>query len=298
MPMPLAETDVDFLRSLVARRSGNVLTNGHGYLLESRLTPVAASIGLPNVAALVAELKRTPVKYEDLVAEAMTINETSFFRDAQPFETLRTDVLPSLLNTRNATQELSIWCAASSSGQEPYSIAMTLREHFPQLIGWKVKILATDISDEMLRRTRAGTYSQFEVNRGLPAKMLVKYFERRGTQWQVKEELRRWVEIRKMNLTGAWWPMPKFDIVFMRNVLIYFDRANKQTILQKTARTMAAGSALFLGGGESLVSLDVPFTRETFEKTVCFRPISATTPFPATSIRFPVPTTTTARTNP
>ncbi len=281
--MSLAEADVTFLRSLVARRSGNQLTMSQGYLMESRLAPVAASVGLANVEALVAELKRPPFKYEDLVAEAMTINETSFFRDSMPFDTLRKNLLPSILDARSERKELSIWCAASSSGQEPYSLAMALREQFPQLTTWKVKILATDISEDMVRRTRVAKYSQFEVNRGLPASLLLKYFERHGTQWQVKQELRNWVECRKMNLTGPWLTMPKFDVVFIRNVLIYFDQAGKQAILQKTARNMTADSVLFLGGGESLVGLDVPFTRAAIDKTIYFQPDATKPLFPTTS---------------
>ncbi len=281
--MPLAESDVAVVRSVVARQSGNLLNSGQGYLMESRLAPVAASFGLPNVEALVAELKRAPARYEVRVAEAMTINETSFFRDALPFEILAKDILPKIFEARAATRELNIWCAASSSGQEPYSIAMTLREHFPQLLGWKVKITATDISEEMLTRTRAGTYSQFEVNRGLPTAMLLKHFERTGIHWQVKPELRHWIECRKVNLSSVWLPMPKFDVVFMRNVLIYFEVAMKQTILQKTHRTMAADSVLFLGGGESLVGMDVPFTREAISKYIVFRPTrgKAVMPLPA-----------------
>ena len=280
--MPLAEADVGYLRTLVARRSGNILSSNHGYLLEARLTPVAERLGLPNVEALVAELKRSPIKYEDTVAEAMTINETSFFRDIQPFETLRKDLIPKLLTARAGTRQLHIWCAATSSGQEPYTIAMTLRENFPQLMNWSVRIIATDLSDEMLHRTREGVYSQFEVNRGLPAKLLVKYFQREGTSWRVHPELRNWIECRKLNLVSAWPSMPRFDIVFIRNVLIYFDQATKESVLQRAARNMAPDGNLFLGGDESLVGLNAPFTRETYDKTVCYRPALGTpAPIPA-----------------
>ena len=277
--MPLAEADVGYLRTLVARRSGNILSSNHGYLLEARLTPVAERLGLPNVEALVAELKRSPIKYEDTVAEAMTINETSFFRDLQPFETLRKDLIPKLMNTRAGTRQLHIWCAATSSGQEPYTIAMILRDNFPQLVNWSIRIIATDLSDEMLHRTREGVYSQFEVNRGLPAKLLVKYFQREGTSWRVIPELRNWIECHKLNLVSAWPSMPRFDIVFIRNVLIYFDQATKESVLQRAARIMAPDGSLFLGGGESLVGLNVPYTRETYDKTICYRP-ALNTPVP------------------
>lgn len=281
--MPLAQSDITFLRGLVSRRSGNVLSDAQGYLMESRLAPMAEGYGFSSVDAFLTEVKRIPSRYEDAIAETMTINETSFFRDALPFDTLRKDLMPSILSARAGTKELSIWCAASSSGQEPYSIAMLLREYFPLLATWKVRILATDISDEMLRRTRDGVYSHFEVNRGLPASMLVKHFDRLGTRWQVKSELRRWIETRKVNLTGPWAAMPRFDIVFMRNVLIYFEQSHKQSILQKAARNMAADSILFLGGGESMVGLDVPFTRDAVGKSIFFRPIQVTSPFSVTS---------------
>lgn len=275
--MALAENDVGLVRSLVARRSGNVLTSNQGYLIEAKLTPVAERFGLANVEALVAELKRTPLKYEDSIAEAMTINETSFFRDIQPFEALRKSIIPTLLNSRSSTRQLCIWSAASSSGQEPYTIAITLRECFPQLTSWNVKIVATDLSDEMVQRTRAGLYSQFEVNRGLPARLLTRYFLREGKQWHVHPVIRRWIDCRKMNLVSPWPPLPRFDIVFMRNVLVYFDQQTKEGVLQRTARNMAPDGYLFMGGGESLVNLNVPFIREPISTTVCFRPGSQVT---------------------
>ena len=272
--MMLADTDVEFLRSLVVRRSGNMLTSGHRYLLETRLTPLAANAGLPDIQSLVAELKRIPAKYEDIVVEAMTNNETSFFRDDQLFETLRTDVLPVIVSARNGTRELSIWSAASSSGQEAYSIAMTLREHFPQLDAWNVGILATDISDEMLRRTRNGTYSPFEVSRGLPANLLGKYFTKCGERWQANQSLRCVVHSEKVNLTEAWPARAQFDVVFLRNVLIYFDPAMRTRILNRMHKAIRPDGYLFLGGGETLLPLNVPFLRESVGKTVCFRPVA------------------------
>jgi chemotaxis protein methyltransferase CheR len=272
--MPLADSDLTLLRSLIARRSGNVLSNHQGYLIEAKLSPVAERLGLPNLEALVAEIKRLPVKYEDSIAEAMTINETSFFRDVQPFDALRKVVVPSILNSRCGSRPLIIWCAASSSGQEPYSIAMTLMEHFPQLAAWNVKILATDISNEMLARTSEGLYNQFEVNRGLPAEMLAKYFRREGTHWRVHPDLRRWVECRRLNLVGPWPVFPRIDVVFMRNVLVYFDPTAKVSVLRKTASQIAGDGYLFLGGGESLFALDVPYRSEACDRTICFRPVN------------------------
>ena len=198
--MTLVANDVDFLREIIAEGSGNVISSNQSYLLEARLAPVAQKVGLADVNALVKELRgnpRSPLRNQ--VTEAMTINETSFFRDVQPFEALKSDVLPELLKSRSNTKSLSVWSAASSSGQEPYSLAILMRQHFPELANWKVRILATDLSDEMVQRTKEGVYSQFEVNRGLPAPLLVRAFDRRGTQWQAKPELRRMIDARKMN---------------------------------------------------------------------------------------------------
>ncbi|MBL8818261.1 MAG: protein-glutamate O-methyltransferase CheR [Planctomyces sp.] len=274
--MPLAAPDVEYLKTVIAERSGNVISSNQDYLLESRLSPVAKTMGLDNVEKLVAELRRRPAsQLHDRVAEAMTINETSFFRDIAPFDAMRTDILPELIRRRASSKSLSIWCGASSSGQEPYTIAMLIREHFNELAGWNVRILATDISDEMVKRTQDGLYSQFEVNRGLPAPMLIRHFERKGTQWQAKPELRRMIDAKKLNLTTPWPAIAQFDIVFLRNVLIYFDTTAKSKILTRIHKSLRPDGYLFLGGGETLITLNVPFVRESVGKTVCFRPVTA-----------------------
>lgn len=273
--MPLVTEEIDYLCTLVAERSGNQVSSGQSYLLEARLGPVAEDAGLENISALVAELQRSANRrLHDQVAEAMTINETSFFRDIQPFDAMRDELLPELIERRAHTRQLWIWSAASSSGQEPYSIAMTIREHFPQLADWKICIIATDLSDEMLKRTQDGCYSQFEVNRGLPARMMVKYFDRHGTRWQAKEELRRMMDVRKLNLTAPWPALPTFDIVFLRNVLIYFDLAAKTSILERVHQLMRPDASLFLGGGETTITLRVPLTRHSVGQTVCYRPVA------------------------
>ncbi len=269
--MPLATDDLEFLRSLIVRRSGNILTEDKSYLLESRLGPVALDCGLFDVATLVAQLRKTnDAILADKVAEALTINETSFFRDGQPFDALRETVLPELIRKRSATRQLRIWSAASSSGQEAYSLALLIREEFPELAAWDVKIVATDLSDDMVARTVSGKYTQFEVNRGLPARLLVKYFERQGPVWQAREDLRQMIDCRKMNLMGVWPLLPAFDIVFLRNVLIYFDQPSKTGILGKVRTVMRPDGKLFLGGGETIINLAVPFVREAVGKTVCF----------------------------
>jgi len=272
--MPLAHANFEYLRDVVSRRSGNIVSPKQSYLVESRLMPVAESAGLENVEALVTELQRAPSSLlHDKVAEAMTINETSFFRDLQPFDALRTELLPKLFQLKAAEKKLIIWSAASSSGQEPYSLAMLIREHFSQYLNWNIQIIASDLSDEMLRRTSEGTYSQFEVNRGLPTKMLVKYFDRNGMQWRAKPEVREMISCRKINLTLPSANMPVFDLILLRNVLIYFDQPSKESILTRIYRLMAPHARLFLGGGETILNLDVPFQREPIGQTVCFRPV-------------------------
>jgi chemotaxis protein methyltransferase CheR len=192
----------------------------------------------------------------------------------QPFDALKNEILPELVDRRSAAKSLSIWSAASSSGQEAYSIAILLRTHFPQLKKWKIDVLGTDYSDEMVSRTRDGSYSQFEVGRGLPASMLVKHFDRRGLNWQAKAELRNMISARTMNLAEDWRPTLRHDVVFLRNVLIYFDLKTKEQILRRVHQSMRPDGYLFLGGGETLIRMQVPFERTCLGKTVYFRPVT------------------------
>jgi chemotaxis protein methyltransferase CheR len=205
------------------------------------------------------------------VIEAMTTNETSFFRDIHPFETLRKVIMPDIMARRAATKTLSIWCGASSTGQEPYSIAMALSEVMPKFAEWKIDFIATDISKEMIRRSRDGKYNQIEVNRGLPATSLVKYFDKVGLEWQIKEPFRNMIQFREMNLTAPWPAMPLFDIIFIRNVLIYFDTATKSQILSKARKLLHPNGYLFLGCAESTMGLDDEFARMPSEKSSCYR---------------------------
>ena len=202
-----------------------------------------------------------------VAVEAMTTNETSFFRDVTPFEALKKEVIPQLIARRAAEKTLSIWCAASSTGQEPYSLAMLLREHFPVLNSWKLYLMASDISTEVLARARQGKFSQLEVNRGLPASMLVKYFHREGLEWQISDQLRRQIEFREINLAKEWPYIPMLDLVLMRNVLIYFDIKTKKEILEKTRRRLKPDGVLFLGTAETTLNLDDSFVRNQFEQT-------------------------------
>ncbi len=270
--MPLATHDVDFLRDLVARHSGNVIAPRQVYLLEQRLAPLAESQGLPDVANLVGELRRSQnAKLSTQVAEAVTVNETSFFRDPHVFQALHSGILQEIVDRNRGAKEIRIWCAACSSGQEPYSIAMTLRESFPQLSNWKLHIVASDLSEDMLRRSRAGEYSQLEVNRGLPVKKLVRFFQRSGTTWRVKDELRNMISYRRLNLTQTWPYLGQFDIVFIRNVLIYFDQEKKRDILQRMRQVLKPNAYLFIGSAETIIGLGVPFERKEIHGTVCYR---------------------------
>ena len=274
--MPLAETDIDYLRNVVAEHSGHMVASHQGYLFESRLRSLALREGYDSVEAFVTQLRRgaQPRRAGELVAQAMTINETFFFRDGDPFETLRKDILPQLIERRQKQRQLRIWSAACSTGQEPYSLALTLREHFPQLKHWDLKILATDLSDEVLSKARQGSYTQFEVNRGLPTQYLLKHFTRRGVHWEVHQEIKDLIEFRKLNLAAPWPAMTMYDIVFVRNVLIYFSQSTKEDILHRMWRSMSKDGCLVLGGGETLINLNTQFKRESLGNTVYYRPTS------------------------
>ena len=270
--MSLNPDDFEYIRRLVYQRAAIALDKGKEYLIDSRLMRLARQEGFGSTRELVAVLRSQTFNHLHMkVVEAMTTNETSFFRDIHPFATLQKFVLPELIKRREAERTLLIWCAACSSGQEPYSIAMVLSEHFSTLRGWKVRLIATDISTHMLKVASEGCYSQLQVARGMPAPLLVKYFRKEGKCWQVKESLRRMVEFYKVNLAGNWPPLPKFDIIFLRNVLYYFDDETKKTVLGKVGRLMKPDSYLFLGATETPIFLDKSFDRVQFGKTICYK---------------------------
>lgn len=274
--MSLATSDIDFLRGLIARQSGNVISARQVYMLEQRLVPVAQEIGLTSVRELVEALRKdSRQQLSAKVAEAVTVNETSFFRDMHLFQALKTKIIPEIVERNQLRRTIDIWCAACSSGQEPYSTAMVFREHFPFLNSWNIRILATDISEEMLERTKQGVYSQLEVNRGLPMKTLLRFFDRHGAHWKAKNELRSMVTCRRLNLTQGWPRIGVFDIVMARNVLIYFDQASKTRILHKMKRAIASDGYLFIGSAEMLLGLSVPFERQEIDGTVCYRPTNS-----------------------
>lgn len=271
--MVLDERDFAYVAQLVRDRAAIVLEPSKSYLVESRLAPLARKHGLDGVSAFVAQLRKpTANGLLDETVDAMTTNETSFFRDTHPFAALESDVIPELLETRKTQRNLTIWSGACSSGQEPYSIAMLLRDRFArQLDGWNTRIIASDISAEMLARAAAARYSQLEVNRGLPARMLVKYFERDGADWQLKEDVRTMVELRAINLVEPWPFVPAVDVMFLRNVLIYFDRDTKQQILDRIYKVLRPQGLLFLGGAESTLNIDDRFERIVLGRATAYR---------------------------
>jgi len=259
------------IRKLVYQRTAIVLAEGKEYLVESRLAPVARAHGCADVTELCRLLDRKRESLANEVVEAMTTNETSFFRDHHPFEALKHTVLPDLIKKRASTRKLRIWCAACSTGQEPYSLAMLIDEHFPQLATWKVSILGTDVSKAVLARARTGRYRQIEVNRGLGANTLLRYFLRDGLEWEIRTDLRRMVQFESLNLIGPWPRTEKFDIVFLRNVLIYFDHATKISILTKIRDLIADDGYMVLGGSETTPNEITSFERVPIARAGIYR---------------------------
>ncbi len=248
--------DFTFIAGLLKSRSGLVITPDKTYLLETRLSGMMRELGLKDLAALIEVLRQPAAEtLRARVVDAMTTNETSFFRDSHPFDTLRKTVLPGLIERRAASRSLRIWSAACSTGQEPYSLAMTIKDHFPILAGWRLEIVATDISPSVLERARSGVYSTFEVQRGLPIQMLIRHFDQVGNDWRIKNELRRHINFRPANLLEDFSSLGMFDVVLCRNVLIYFDPETKTRILRAIAKNMAADGSLLLGGAESVFGI-------------------------------------------
>jgi chemotaxis protein methyltransferase CheR len=251
-------SDYEFLRKLLKERSGLDLSADKQYLVESRLIPLARKSGLPGIAELVAKIKSGADALTSVVVEAMTTNETFFFRDKIPFDHLRQTILPALLQARGSRRALRIWCAASSTGQEPYSVAMCVKE-FAGLAGWRVEIVATDLSQGVLEKAKAGIYSQFEVQRGLPIQMLVKYFTQVGELWQLNADIRAMVQHRQFNLLQDLSHLGTFDVIFCRNVLIYFDQDTKAGVFGRLARMLDTDGVLLLGAAESVVGISDAF---------------------------------------
>ncbi|QJR36465.1 CheR family methyltransferase [Gemmatimonas groenlandica] len=275
--MAMTAKTFDYIRQVVLTRSAIVLEPGKEYLVESRLVPLAKVHGFATLDDFADAMTKAPfgTMHRQMV-EAMTTNETSFFRDIHPFDALRKTILPEIIARKAATKQLNIWCAAASSGQEPYSVAMLLREHFPELQSWKFSFIATDLSNAVLAKARSGRYGQLEVNRGLPAPLMVKYFTKDGTEWIIRDDIRGMIDFRELNLIEKWPQLPVADIVMIRNVLIYFDIATKKQILKNIRSMMSPQGYLMLGGAETTMGLDDQFERVQVEKGVAYRQIGAT----------------------
>jgi chemotaxis protein methyltransferase CheR len=261
--MSIEREEFEYVSSLIRSDAGLVLEKGKEYLVEARLRPLAQEAGLISVQDFIQRLRMpTATVMRRRVVEAMTTNETSFFRDLHPFESLRKTVLPQVIANRRDERKILIWSAACSTGQEAYTIAMIIREHFPELLNWTCKIIGTDLSRDVVARARAGRFTQLEVNRGMPIQYLSRYFVRDKLDWEIKKELRSMVEFVEMNLTTAWPPLPRMDIIFLRNVLIYFDVATKRKIFEGVRRQLRNDGCLLLGNCETTLGVYEGFERQ------------------------------------
>ncbi len=261
--MDLRPQELAYIQQLVRERAAIVLEDEKEYLIHSRLDPLAKELGFASLATFIAKLREIPYgTLHQQTVEAMTTNETSFFRDSHPFDAIRETVLPDLFAQKRIMKNLNIWCGASASGQEPYSLVLLLHEDFPEeLKTWTIRIFATDFSSAMVARCQEGKFSQLEVNRGLPAPLLLKYFQKNGTKWTINKDIRKMIEFREMNLVGTWIPFPRMDLILLRNVLIYFGVDTKKTILGKIRHTLNPQGYLALGGSETTFNLDNGFER-------------------------------------
>lgn len=274
--MGLSSIDFNYLRELVRTHTAIVIDDGKEYLAEARLSSLLRKEGFATVPELLQNLRvKTFSPLHRRVLDAMTNNETWFFRDLVPFEAMRKKIVPELLCSRGLSRRLQIWSAACSSGQEAYSTLIMLHDNFPEVANWNVRVLATDYSQAMVDRVKAGRYGQFEVNRGLPIAALTKHFSQRGLEWEISPRFRSMVESRLLNLAEAWPDFPSPDIVLLRNVLIYFDVKTKADILERVHRHMRSDGFLFLGGAEATMGLTDLFERVPFEKTAYYRPRGA-----------------------
>jgi chemotaxis protein methyltransferase CheR len=260
--MKVSPVQFVFLRDLLRRRTGVVIDDSKQYLVVARLLPIVRQRAIPSLDTLVDRIRKTGDKaLEKDVLNAMMTHETSFFRDKSPYETLR-QLVTEMIPKRSAHRQLVIWSAACSTGQEPYSMAMLLNEHFPDLVAtWRIRIIATDISEPVLARAREGVFSELETNRGLPAELLKKYFRPLQGKWSIVQECRRLVEFRVLNLNGPWPALPPCDVIFLRNVMLYFDVPTRAALVTKMRRVLKPDGALFLGGAETMIGIDTGYDR-------------------------------------
>ena len=271
--MKVSPVQFEFLRDLLRRRTGVVIDDSKQYLVVARLLPIVRQRAIPSLDTLVDRIRKTGDKaLEKDVLNAMMTHETSFFRDKSPYETLR-QLVTEMIPKRSAHRQLAIWSAACSTGQEPYSIAMLLNEHFPDLVAsWRIRIIATDISEPVLARAREGVFSELETNRGMPAELLKKYFRPLQGKWSIVQECRRLVEFRCLNLNGPWPALPPCDVIFLRNVMLYFDVPTRAALVTKMRRVLKPDGALFLGGAETMIGIDTAYDRLTGAGCSYYRP--------------------------
>jgi len=271
--MKVAEPQFDFLRGLLKRRTGVCIDESKQYLVVARLLPIVRQRKIPSLETLLDRVRQgvDPTLERDVLCAMMT-HETSFFRDQAPFAALR-QVVAAVAARRAVEKQLTIWSAACSTGQEPYSIAITLLEHFRDLATtWRVRIVASDFSEPILERARAGLYSDLETARGLPPALLKKYFRPLQGKWSVAQECRRLVEFRSLNLNGAWPMLPACDIVFLRNVMLYFDVPTRAALVQRVRRVLHPEGGLFLGGAETMIGIDAGYERIAAAGCSYYRP--------------------------
>ncbi|MBD5781025.1 protein-glutamate O-methyltransferase CheR [Pelagicoccus sp. NFK12] len=271
--MTISEAHFAFISELARERAAIVLKPGKEYLVVSRLEPLARTSGFDSLDTFVDEMRRELGfgRLQRMAVEALTTNETLFFRDLHPFEAIEQKLIPEIMARRASERRIDIWSGASSTGQEAYSIAMLLREKFPELCSWKVNIIGTDLSGKAVEKARSGIYSQLEVNRGLPLPLLFKCFDKLGDDWQIKPDLKKMVEFRQMNLIEPWQGLPRFDLVMMRNVLIYFDLPTRKKILDGIQKVIHPEGALFLGASETTLNVVDCWQVENCGRTLVYR---------------------------
>ena len=268
----ISPDDFLYVCELINEEAAIVLEAGKEYLVETRLAPLAKTEGFHSLADLVSNLRyHAPPSLVKKVVNAMTTNETSFYRDVHPFKALHAHILPELVDSRSSTRALHIWSAACSSGQEVYSIQMMLKDHFPQLATWHNYVLATDICTDVLEKAKNGIFRQIEINRGLPAPQLMRHFTQQAGEWVIKEELRKTIEFREMNLAGPWPPLPQMDLILLRNVMIYFNNETKKAILSKVAKILRPNGYLLLGASETTWGSEELFERLVVGNTTVFK---------------------------
>ena len=272
----LAAPDFDYFRALVGRLAAIELEDDKQYLVHARLTPVAAENGCRDLAELARRVRAEESgPLASRIIDALTTNETLFFRDGHPFEALRRSVLPALIERRRSLEKLAVWSAAASTGQEAYSFSMLLKEHFPQLAGWQVTLLGTDISTSAIRQARDARYSRIAINRGLAAQLMVRYFRHEKDWWTLRDDIRAMVEFREMNLAGYWPPLPVFDLIFLRNMLIYTSLETRRQILAKVRQRLAPDGYLLLGSTENLLQTPEGFASVDIDGSLFYRPLPA-----------------------